>query len=156
VKDAVGFDEKRGDSVNIVNSPWKGEPVPSADDLVALPVWERPWARDLAKILAGLIVALVLVFAVLKPLLRQLTATPRAPALPPNQAQAALAAPGSDGQPGGGAANPGGAGAQVPNPAAGSSSAIAFEQQVAQARTVVAQDPARVAQVVKTWVSADG
>jgi flagellar biosynthesis/type III secretory pathway M-ring protein FliF/YscJ len=37
-----------------------------------------------------------------------------------------------------------------------SGNAIAFEQQVAQARTVVAQDPARVAQVVKTWVSADG
>ena len=156
VKDAVGFDEKRGDSVNIVNSPWKGEPVPSADDLVALPVWERPWARDLAKIFAGLIVALVLVFAVLKPLLRQLTGTHRAPALPSNQAAAALAAPGTDGQPGGGAANPGGTGAPAQAQAPSSSNAIAFEQQVAQARSVVAQDPARVAQVVKTWVSADG
>jgi flagellar M-ring protein FliF len=154
VKDAVGFDEKRGDSVNIVNSAWKGEPVPTADDLESLPVWERPWARDLAKIFAGLIVALVLVFAVLKPLLRQLTATPRAPALPPNPATAALAAPGPDGQPGGGGGNA--AGAQAASQAPASSSAIAFEQQVAQARTVVAQDPARVAQVVKTWVSADG
>jgi flagellar M-ring protein FliF len=154
VKDAVGFDEKRGDSVNIVNSPWKGEPVPSADELESLPIWERPWARDLAKMFAGLIVALVLVFAVLKPLLRQLTATPRAPAPPPGQSPAVLAAPAADGGPGG-AANAAAAGqamAQVPQ----SSNAIAFEQQVAQARTVVAQDPARVAQVVKTWVSADG
>jgi flagellar M-ring protein FliF len=155
VKDAVGFDEKRGDSVNIVNSPWKGEPVPSADELESLPIWERPWARDLAKIFAGLIVALVLVFAVLKPLLRQLTATPRAPALPPGQATAALAAPGPDGGPGGAGAA-GGQDGQATAPVPAISSAIAYEQQVAQARTVVAQDPARVAQVVKTWVSADG
>ena len=156
VKDAVGFDEKRGDSVNIVNSPWKGEPVPTADDLVSLPIWERPWARDLAKIFAGLIVALVLVFAVLKPLLRQLTATPRAPAPPANQATAALSGPGPDGQPGGGAGYPAAQARRRRHRVPASSSSIAFEQQVAQARTVVAQDPARVAQVVKTWVSADG
>jgi flagellar M-ring protein FliF len=155
VKDAVGFDEKRGDSINIVNSPWKGEPVPSADELDSLPIWERPWARDLAKIFAGLIVALVLVLAVLKPLLRQLTATPRAPALPPGQATDALAAPGPDGGPGGAGAA-GGQDGQATAPVPAISSAIAYEQQVAQARTVVAQDPARVAQVVKTWVSADG
>ena len=36
------------------------------------------------------------------------------------------------------------------------SNTLAYEQQVAQARSMVAQDPARVAQVVKTWVSNDG
>ncbi len=154
VKDAVGFDEKRGDSVNIVNSPWKGEPVPDADSLVSVPVWERPWARDLAKILAGLIVALVLVFAVLKPLLRQLTANSRGAAAAPGQAPASLAGPG--GGPGGAAFGTQAAGAQPPAPVPVATTSLAYEQQVAAARTVVAQDPARVAQVVKTWVSADG
>ncbi len=32
---------------------------------------------------------------------------------------------------------------------------IAYEQQIAQARGIVAKDPARVAQVVKDWVEAD-
>jgi len=156
VKDAVGFDEKRGDSVNIVNSAWKGEPVPDADSLETLPIWERPWARDLAKIFAGLIVALVLVFSVLKPLLRQLTGTPRAATSPPGQAPAALASPGKDGAPGGNAGGQVGGAAQATAAAPTTGSAIAYEQQIAAARTVVAQDPARVAQVVKTWVSADG
>jgi len=155
VKDAVGFDAKRGDSVNIVNSPWRGEPVPGADELVSLPVWERPWARDLAKIVAGLIVALVLVLAVLKPLLRQLTAIPRPSGALTGQAGALPAPAGEGGQ---GATANGGvvAGGRPPPQLAASSNSIAYEQQVAQARTVVAQDPARVAQVVKTWVSADG
>ncbi|MCU0759133.1 MAG: flagellar M-ring protein FliF [Steroidobacteraceae bacterium] len=160
VKDAVGFDEKRGDSVNVVNSPWRGEPLPDADSLVSVPLWERPWARDLAKIFAGLIVALVLVFAVLKPLLRQLTGTPRGPAAPASgESPPALAPPGGDEARTGGPAVAGTAGAEAGAAAAAASpgaSALAYEQQVAQARTVVAQDPARVAQVVKSWVQADG
>jgi len=32
---------------------------------------------------------------------------------------------------------------------------LAYEQQLAQARTMVSQDPKRVAQVVKTWVATD-
>lgn len=145
VRDAVGFDAQRGDSVNVMNSPWKGQPVPAAEELESIPIWQQPWARDIAKIFAGLAIALVLVFVVLRPLLKQLTA----------------------GGLGGGAvvANPGllpgGAGQMDPallaaagNGAAGTN--LAYEQQVAQARSLVSQDPARVAQVVKTWVSNDG
>jgi flagellar biosynthesis/type III secretory pathway M-ring protein FliF/YscJ len=33
--------------------------------------------------------------------------------------------------------------------------AMAYEQQIAQARSLVAKDPARVAQVVKDWVQKD-
>jgi flagellar M-ring protein FliF len=144
VRDAVGFDAQRGDTVNVMNSPWKGQPVPAAEELESIPVWEQPWARDIAKILAGLAIALVLVFVVLRPLLRQLMA----------------------GGLGGGGAGPqgmlpGGQGAIDPallaagGPAAAGAN-LAYEQQVAQARSLVSQDPARVAQVVKTWVSNDG
>jgi flagellar M-ring protein FliF len=144
VRDAVGFDAQRGDTVNVMNSPWKGQPVPAAEELESIPVWEQPWARDIAKILAGLAIALVLVFVVLRPLLRQLMA----------------------GGLGGGGAGPqgmlpGGQGAIDPallaagGPAAAGAN-LAYDQQVAQARSLVSQDPARVAQVVKTWVSNDG
>jgi flagellar M-ring protein FliF len=145
VRDAVGFDAQRGDSVNVMNSPWKGQPVPAAEELESIPVWQQPWARDIAKIFAGLAIALVLVFVVLRPLLRQLTA-------------GGLGS-GSAGAPPG--MLPGGAGQMDPallaaagNGAAGAN--LAYEQQVAQARSLVSQDPARVAQVVKTWVSNDG
>lgn len=42
VKEAVGFSEARGDTVNIVNSPFS-----TADDEVMLPLWKQPEVIDL-------------------------------------------------------------------------------------------------------------
>jgi flagellar biosynthesis/type III secretory pathway M-ring protein FliF/YscJ len=42
-----------------------------------------------------------------------------------------------------------------PGPVSRQAGAIAYEQQIAQARGLVAKDPARVAQVVKDWVEND-
>ena len=103
VKDAVGFDQARGDSVNVVNASFKGELTPEEVTPDEIPLWERPLVRDVAKLLAGLIVLLVLVLMVLRPLIRGLLATPRvayAPAALPGGAQGSL--PG--GQAGGSAA----------------------------------------------------
>src|SRR5436190_5198790 len=53
VRDAVGFDAARGDSVNVVNSSFRGE-VPAAEgELESIPIWERAWAQTLAKVLGG-------------------------------------------------------------------------------------------------------
>jgi flagellar M-ring protein FliF len=134
VKDAVGFDAARGDSVNVVNASFRGELKPEDILVDKIPLWERPLVRDIAKLLAGLIVLLVLVLSVMRPLVRGLLGSPR-PAQQPKLAgpePAALPA----GQPG------------VPAP-------LDYEGQIAQARTLVTQDPARVAQVVKTWVGND-
>jgi flagellar M-ring protein FliF len=53
-------------------------------------------------------------------------------------------------------------GSAAPLPAAAAAAAISgatpaldYDAQIAQARSLVAQDPARVAQVVKTWVGKD-
>jgi flagellar M-ring protein FliF len=46
---------------------------------------------------------------------------------------------------------PDGSLAQIP----GGVPAVDYDTQIAQARSLVAQDPARVAQVVKTWVGND-
>jgi len=133
VKDAVGFDAQRGDSVNVVNASFKGELEPEVLTPEEVPLWERPLVRDIAKLVAGLIVLLSLVFVVLRPLIRGLLDSPRQtliPALPDNSQTPA-------------AAIAGGPAAAAP---------LDYDAQVAQARTLVAQDPARVAQVVKTWV----
>ena len=143
VKEAVGFNAARGDSVNVLNSAWRGAPIPVAEVLETVPLWERPWIRELARIAAGLLVVVLLVFVVLRPLLRQLLTAPRF-------VTAGTAA--------GATAGVLGTATTVGGPAAmtAAGSTLAYEQQVAQARTLVAQDPARVAQVVKQWVSADG
>ncbi|HYJ40701.1 MAG TPA: flagellar M-ring protein FliF C-terminal domain-containing protein, partial [Steroidobacteraceae bacterium] len=133
VRDAVGFDATRGDTVNVVNSSFLGTPVIEEGELESIPFWERAWAQTLAKVLAGLLVLLVIVFSVLKPLTKGLLTAARPSVL----RQAALAA-----------ANVGGGGpAEAP--------ALAYEQQVAAARGMVAQDPKRGAQVVKAWVQSD-
>ncbi|WP_232819274.1 flagellar basal-body MS-ring/collar protein FliF [Saccharospirillum mangrovi] len=68
VQDAVGFDPSRGDSVNIVNSGFRGDG-PQVDDS---PWYTQPWFWEIAKqILAGLFV-LILVFGILRPALRSL------------------------------------------------------------------------------------
>ncbi len=76
VKDAIGFNEQRGDSVSVVNQSFRGETKP--EDIVAdkIPLWEQPLMRDMAKLLVGLIALLVLVFAVLRPMLRSLLGVP--------------------------------------------------------------------------------
>ncbi|HVY82017.1 MAG TPA: flagellar M-ring protein FliF C-terminal domain-containing protein, partial [Steroidobacteraceae bacterium] len=144
VKDAVGFNAERGDSVNVVNSPFRDEDVPSTGDLETLPIWEQPFVRDIAKIVAGLIVLLVLVLAVLRPLTRSLLSHTRAAA--PQVVYAPEGAP---------AGAPGGSPPRVANGTLTNAPPLAYEQQLAQARTLVGQDPKRVAQVVRTWVAQD-
>ncbi len=126
VRDAVGFDATRGDTVNVVNSSFLGTPAIDEGELESIPFWERAWAQTLAKVLAGVLVLLVIVFNVLKPLTKGLLTAAR----PPRQAALAVIA--------------GGQVAEAPT--------LAYEQQVAAARGMVAQDPKRGAQVVKAWV----
>ncbi len=144
VKDAVGFNAERGDSVNVINAPFLEEPKPAAGELETVPLWEQPWVLNIAKILAGLIIVLVLVFSVLKPLMRSLLGPVR-PLLAP---AAAL--------PGGGTVDATAA-ARGGNDNGGPAQAtpLAYEQQLAQARTLVGQDPKRVAQVVRAWAAED-
>jgi flagellar M-ring protein FliF len=141
VKDAVGFNAERGDSVNVVNSPFRQEAVAPAGELEQVPIWERPFVRDIAKLVAGMIVLIVLVLSVLRPLTRCLLGHGRI-ALSPAPVPAE---PGPAGA--GGAPRVVSGTVQVPP--------LAYEQQLAQARTLVGQDPKRVAQVVRTWVAQD-
>jgi flagellar M-ring protein FliF len=133
VKDAVGFDESRGDAVNVVNQSFTPEaPMAEEGDIEKPPIWESPLFQELAKLVAGAIVLLVLVLAVLRPLVRNLMGAMRA---------AALAAPAAP--------------QQAVAAERDSAKSVTHEVQVAQARSLVSQDPKRVAQVVRGWVNQD-
>lgn len=138
VKDAVGFDEQRGDSVNVVNASFLEMPAADADE--GMPIWQQPMVRDVTRVALAAVVLIVLLLAVVKPLLRNLVNPAARPAGPlPVEARAV-------GEPGA---------AQAAVAAPGAAAAVGYEQQVAQARSLVSQDPKRVAQVVKNWVSTD-
>jgi flagellar M-ring protein FliF len=66
VKDAVGFDEKRGDSVNVINASFQQE---AEIKMPEVPIWKQPWALDMGKQLLSVIVVLILVFNFLRPML---------------------------------------------------------------------------------------
>ena len=148
VKDAVGFDASRGDSVSVVNASLDSPSTATAADgsFQAPPLWQSPFVWSLLRIVAGLVVVLVLVLSVLRPLVRTLITPMRLSAASAAGPQALGVPPGS----------PAGASAALP---AGQQetgvSALSHEQQLTQARTLVNQDPKRVAQVVRGWVGQD-
>jgi flagellar M-ring protein FliF len=140
VKDAVGFDASRGDSVSVVNESLDtGSPPATDGTYTAPPLWQSPFAWSLLRIVAGLVVALVLVLSVLRPLVRTLITPMRLAPAPPQALQ-------------GGAAGPT---ALPPSQKEAVVSAATHEQQLSQARTLVNQDPKRVAQVVRGLVGND-
>jgi len=131
VKNAVGFDEARGDSVNVVNASFlEQEAAPIQPEVV--PLWQRPMVRDITRLVLGALVLIALALGVLRPLVKNLAthAVTAAPAALANQSAA-----GDD-----------------KSAATAHAPALAYEQQIVQARSLVSQDPKRVAQVVKTWV----
>src|SRR5690606_2251391 len=63
VRDAVGYSAARGDSVNVINTPFApAEEIP----LEAISWWEQPWAWQLAKYGVGTLIILVLVLGLLR------------------------------------------------------------------------------------------
>jgi flagellar M-ring protein FliF len=136
VKNAVGFDEARGDSVNVVNQSFLEVAEPPLKP-EAIPIWQRPLVLNMVRLVLGALVLVALALGVLRPLIKNLASHAVSQAPP----QLLAAGTGSDGE-----ARTGAAGA------AASSPALAYEQQIVQARSLVGQDPKRVAQVVKTWV----
>jgi flagellar M-ring protein FliF len=132
VKSAVGFDETRGDNVSVVNAPFRVESQSLTPE--AVPIWQRPIVQDGVRMGLGALILLTIALGILRPLIKNLTAQTSAPTLMVSaDGTVAMGASGDAG-------------------AAGGPAPLQFEQQLVQARTLVAQDPKRVAQVVKNWV----
>ncbi|MDP1594624.1 MAG: flagellar basal-body MS-ring/collar protein FliF [Gallionella sp.] len=72
VKDAVGFDPNRGDSLNIQNAAFNDE----KEAIEEVPLWQQPemieLAKQLAKYLIIAVVMLIVVFKIIKPAFRPL------------------------------------------------------------------------------------
>jgi len=140
VKEAVGFNAERGDSLSVQNAAFIQPEAPKAEEL---PLWQRPELRDGARQLLGALVVLALIFAVLRPVLRSLMQAPVA-AAPMPLLNAVID---GDGLHGGHVAGAGqGRLAAVP------AAPDPYSEKLQLARTAVTQDPKRVAQVVKTWI----
>lgn len=148
VQDSVGFDASRGDSVSVINAPFSAE---TGEEMIEIPFYSQPWFWDIVKQILGVLFILVLVFGVLRPVLNNIT----------------NAGKGSAGEGGDGDIELGDMGGLagelsadrvslggpqsilLPSPSEG------YDAQLNAIKSLVAEDPGRVAQVVKEWINAD-
>lgn len=151
VRDAVGFSAARGDSVNVLNSPFRRRALEEFT-VPEVPWWQQDWVQAYMKQGAGVLVILLLIFGLMRPVLKSL-ARSGGDASEEQEARelAALEESGLGGYDGlsdeavtltGGALG-------LPGPGE------SYEQQLNAVKGLVADDPGRVAQVVKDWVNRD-
>ncbi|MFP3977946.1 MULTISPECIES: flagellar basal-body MS-ring/collar protein FliF [Marinobacter] len=143
VRDAVGYSAARGDSVTVMNTAFAPE---ETYEFEAPGFWEQPWFWDLMKqVLAGLVI-LVLVLGLLRPTLKSLS--------------------------GGGQRSRGGdsdldgyddeGGNDALRKALSSQDDLllpgatdSYDRQLNALKGLIAEDPARVSQVMRQWVNVD-
>lgn len=133
VKEAMGYNKDRGDTLNVVNSPFAGA---EKEVIVEPPIWKRPetlnYAISAGKYLLGIGILLYLFFGVLKPLLRKIAAS-FAPQPPSVEQEDAVVQISHEVEPMG--AKP-----------------RSYQDNLEAAKTLARNDPKMVANVVKAWV----
>lgn len=148
VREAVGFDEVRGDTVQVINSPFITpqplEPLPEPG------LFDQPWIWDLGKGLIAALGVLALIFAVLRPMVRYST-NYAPPAIASGASDAALAGPvaedATESQITALTAPPPELPPASPKPN--------YQQSLAMARNSANEQPVRAAYVVKNWIASD-
>ena len=146
VRDAVGYSASRGDSVTVMNTAFAPE---EAVEFEAPGFWEQPWFWDFMKqVLAGLVI-LILVLGLLRPTLKTLSGGGRRE----------RGESGDEGEYGGLADIEGG---QALRDAMSSQDDLllpgatdSYDRQLNALKGLIAEDPARVAQVMRQWVNVD-
>ncbi|MGQ3057105.1 MAG: flagellar basal-body MS-ring/collar protein FliF [Nevskia sp.] len=155
VREAVGFDEKRGDTVTVQNAPFM--PADALAEIAPLPIWQQPEMRDYARQGLGALVVLLIALLVVRPMLKSLMSPPAAPqtvdaVLETMAERRAVAAAGGNNALTGEVAEDRLSLGTSPAPEVPK----IYEQKLEVARAAVAQDPKRVAQLVKNWIGSEG
>ena len=148
VQDAVGFDASRGDSVSVINVPFSAE---RGEVIADIPFYSQPWFWDVVKQVLGVLFILVLVFGVLRPVLNNITGGGKNKQLAGFGGDVELGGMGGlDGELTNDRVSLGGPQSiLLPSPSEG------YDAQLNAIKSLVAEDPGRVAQVVKEWINAD-
>jgi len=134
VKEAMGFDGERGDSVKVISAPFVIDRTEPAD----LPFYKQPWLLDIARSaivpLAFVAIALIAVFGMIRPAIKAAAAPP-----PEEKAETvdevvddAELLPGPDGMP--------------------RLEAPLHNEKLDRARTLARENPVAVANIVRDWM----
>lgn len=161
VRGAVGFNDKRGDLVNVSSASF----VPDTLDDDMIPFWSEVWFLELVKVVGGFILALLVILTVVKPALQQLLPKPPEPEPEPvpqleelseemraltDESQTAAEEEGDEETLA--LSQEGAAMAALTGPKGIDQQQLDLET----IREMVREDPKRVAQVMKSWVADNG
>ena len=152
VQDSVGFDASRGDSVSVINTPFTVE---VGEEIAEVAFYTQPWFWDIVKQVLGVLFILVLVFGVLRPVLNNITSAGKSSRYSGSgrngNGDVELGEMGGlDGELSADRVSLGGPQSiLLPSPTEG------YDAQLNAIKSLVAEDPGRVAQVVKEWINAD-
>ncbi len=141
VRESIGFNAQRGDSVEVINSAFMAPEQPQP--LPELAIWQQPWVWDVAKQAGGVILVLILILFVLRPTMKKLIE-------PPVMHQLAEAQGGASGS---ASSKSGGDSLDGPDDSMMLPGPERYENTLEAARQMVQDDPKRVAQVIRSWVS---
>jgi flagellar M-ring protein FliF len=135
VKEGIGFKQDRGDSVKVINAPFRTTPV----EKIEVPLWKQPELVDLLRAAAVpgalALVGMLVFFGLLRPALKA--------ALAPPPVAGTVDALVDDRT-------------ELPSPAgAPVLEAPRSSKQLEEARTLAKQNPAAVAGIVRGWVSGE-
>lgn len=153
VKEAVGFDGARGDSVNVMNATFADSPFVETP----LPLWQQPWLLELVKWAVIGLVAILVLFTVVRPVLRRLLPEP-----PAKSEATALSGPLAAGNLLG-SQEEGLEGlledrVQLGNGQYGSPTVDPvrlLDKRLKVTKALVAEDPKRAVQIIKNWISTE-
>lgn len=131
VKEAMGYNRDRGDTLNVLNSPFAGM---EKEKIEPVPIWKQPdtmlqLAKEWGRYLGGIILLLILYFKILKPIWARIDASLQPP--PPAVAY------------------------EPPEEVADDVVEIqqrGYENNLERAKQLARDDPKLVANVVKSWV----
>jgi len=145
VRDAVGFNEARGDTVSVINETfYTDQPLPVAE----IPIWQQAWVVTALKQAGAGLVVLLLIFGVLRPALKSVVAGGSdSRRLPPTVDGSAPDEFGDDQVHLSGSA----AGQQLASPAG--TPGITFDDNLVRAQNLVSQEPARAARMIQNWLA---
>ena len=145
VRDAVGYSAARGDSVTVMNTAFAAE---QEIEFTQPGFWEQPWFWDLMKqVLAGLVI-LVLILGLLRPTLKSLSGSGRSIRSEGRSDEYE----GLDGIEGGDELRDA---MKAQDDLLLPGATDSYDRQLNALKGLVAEDPARVSQVMRQWVNVD-
>ena len=147
VRETVGFNKDRGDSVNLMNAAFVSDKIEIAD----IPLWRQPEVMDIARSFAWpvgtLLFAALVLLGVIRPAMKNLMQAPASAGGSANARVNQLDAIEAD--------QPERPQLAAPRESNEPSQASAGELRLEDARKLTRDNPAAVANIVKTWINGE-